>query len=151
MYITSLIANLVLLFLTSIVIQNGYSFRRDQCITYNIRRYFIKNNKKFEKIFGTKSYNPYKNNNEEKKPKLYDFLPDFHYIVFFSLLVFQIIIIITCFTMFFKDGESGSWDLVIILFVSCPIICSSTIYKSYFEKYLNIAGDLKKRSEPNEF
>lgn len=118
--------NAVLLLLNTIIINQGYGFRRDQYINMKIRKITLCGD--YEEIFGElyraddKSWN--------------NFLPDFHNIFFRFIVGFQIAVIILISIKDSLINFSGN-SFALILFVICVLLMlfSFCIKCCYYCKY----------------
>lgn len=125
--ITSIIVIAILLLLNVILLNLGYSFRRDQFINKKIREKYLDPNE-YENVFG-KLYNP------GNKPK-YDYLPDFYNIFFWFILGFQIFIFtITCCKENVLCFENNCMGFLLIMSDIILVLLSPCIYCCYYSKY----------------
>lgn len=122
----------ILVALTALILNIGYSYRRDQRVVYNIRKKLLGSD--FEKIFGTKNYKGH-----DKGP--FRFLPNFNFVLFNSLLLLQIGAVIILFVVLGwaqKEVAHNIWIKIplYMLILSPPIISLSFYFDYYYNKYV---------------
>jgi len=133
--ITSVIMLAILTLLIAIILNLGYSFRRDQHINKKIRLKYL--NGEYENIFG-KLYNSDNKN-------ICDFLPDFYKIFYWFILGFQIIIFFTtCCKDKILQFENNCFAFLILLLDFSLILVSVCLYFLTYRKYSDKLKDTKK-------
>jgi len=134
----------ILFFLTILVLDLGYAFRRDQFVVDNIRKKrYEESGKNIDKIFGEKSSNSNKSYFADRKEPC-DFLPNFYNLFYWLFFLSEIFIgIITIkkvvFIFIYKHSLLNCKNLIYLLlfFISCIIfiILSERFKRCYYKKY----------------
>jgi hypothetical protein len=133
-----IIAELILTMLATVILNTGYSFRRDQLVIYRIRLKYLKDG--YEDIFGKASFNP-------KNKTLSDFLPEFTRSFFIGIAILQILLLISflyairqfiCYPPF-----NCFWTLISNLLFFGPLLWTIFVYLNSFKKYYWIMTDTK--------
>ncbi len=126
-----LVAQFVIAILALLVLNIGYSFRRDQLVVFNLRQHYLANGE-YDEIFTKKSFNP-------KKLNFGNYLPGFNYIFFILLgfiqigLFFSFYFIIIQFhnlPIFFYE-----YSIAFYLLFLFPILLTIFHYFYYYYKY----------------
>jgi hypothetical protein len=129
---TYAIAEFILVLLGSLILNIGYSFRRDQKVNFNIRKYYLGEDL-YLKMFGDKSFDP-----TGKKLIFNSFLPGFN-LIFVSFIYFlQIILLVSLFVAInnWQNFTFGLWTKIIIyILILLPILLSAKYLHHYFSKY----------------
>ncbi|MFN8285817.1 MAG: hypothetical protein U0V74_03635 [Chitinophagales bacterium] len=128
----------ILVALTALILNIGYSYRRDQRVVYNIRKKLLGND--FEKIFGTKNYKGH-----DKGP--FRFLPNFNFVLFNSMLLLQLGAVIILFVVLgWAQNEVAEriWIKVPLyaLIIAPPLISLTFYFDYYYNKYVKNVRNL---------
>lgn len=127
----------ILVALSALILNIGYSFRRDQKVVFNIRKKLL--GKEFEAIFGKRNYR-----GNDKGP--FRFLPNFNFVLFNSLLMLQIGAVIVLFIVisWAEKCISNVAPFKYLLYAICispPLISLFFYYDYYQNKYVkNVKG-----------
>jgi len=126
-----LVAQIILGLLITLILNIGYSFRRDQMAVYNIRRKYL-GDAFIKEIFGTKSFNPH-------NQTIYVFLPEFNRNFVYAIAVIQALLLGSLLCFLHKAANYsflGDWDLTLFIFL--PFIWTFVVHDVYWEKYKRV-------------
>lgn len=129
---TFFISEFILVLLASLILNIGYSFRRDQKVIYNIRQYYLEN-ELYKTIFEEKSFNPM-----NKKLIFNSFLPGFN-LIFVCFIYFLQILLLASLIIAIENIKSISftfWGRIgFYCLIVSPILLSARYLQHYFKKY----------------
>jgi hypothetical protein len=125
---TYLIAQFILILLGSLIMNIGYTFRRDQLVNYNIRKHYL-GEELYEKTFGHRSFDP-----RNKGFVIRSFLPGFNLIFFSFIFVLQLLLWISVMIAFcnFKNLSHSLLCGILLIF---PWFISLRYFQHYYYKY----------------
>jgi hypothetical protein len=129
---TFVISEFILVLLASLILNIGYSFRRDQKVVYNIRQYYLES-ELYTTIFEKKSFNP-----TQKKLIFDSFLPGFN-LIFVCFIYFLQILLLVSLIIAVENIKSVSFTFWARIGFYCliisPILLSAKYLQHYFKKY----------------
>lgn len=128
------VAQIILIFLSTLILNIGYCFRRDQLIVYNIRKNVF-SEEEYSKLFGARANNPLNKG----------FLKD-SYLPTFNALFYRFIILVqtTLFIAMVIAQEASSPELLAfvhnhrityIYIIAFPLLINLSEYVRYYIKY----------------
>ena len=133
---TYFVSQIVLILLGSLILNIGYSFRRDQKVNYEIRKRFL-NKKLYQEVFGERSFNP-----SNKGLIFNSFLPGFNlifvsFIYFLQLVLLTSIFIASCYIEIFHCTFYSNVvkSIITIVLLIAPILLSARYLQHYYHKY----------------
>jgi hypothetical protein len=126
-----LVAQIILGLLITLILNIGYSFRRDQMAVRNIRIKYLGQDF-IKEIFGTKSFNPH-------DQTIYVFLPEFNRNFVYAIAVIQALLLGSLISflynaLHFSVGEH--WFLSV--FIVLPFIWTFVVHNIYWQKYKRV-------------
>ncbi len=125
LYGAYVIAQMIFVLLILVALNMGYNYRRDQTVNQNIRNYAINNNELIKNIFSTGGF-------DTKNLNAWDYLPGFHKIFYFFMLIVQILIWASV-LFYIHFGYAYNTIIACLLFIPIPI--SMMLYLIYYSKY----------------
>lgn len=134
---TLLISELILILLATVVLNIGYSFRRDQLVIFKLRKKAL--GKDYQGIFGTMSFDP-------RGLSFWDFLPEFNRMFFYGIFILQVSLL---FSFYIAFGRASCWEffswgsLAIYPLSFFTILWTIWLYSNYYKKYYWIMTDSK--------
>lgn len=124
---TASLVSLVFLLLNKLVLNYGYSFRRDQMINQRIRFKYLKKDG-YGEIFGEQ----YKADNKD----LMDYLPAFFSVFFWAIFMAQAILCISMFIlMIMSDCNNKCYSMLFFIIVLIALCTSFIFWRKGFSKY----------------
>jgi len=133
-----IVSELILTLLATVVLNIGYSFRRDQLVIYKLRKKAL--GKRYQDTFGSASFDP-------RGQNLWDFLPEFNRMFFFGICVLQIFLLTSFFVAL---GRAYCWPgtafASICLYITSifPVGWTFWLYNNYYKKYYWVMSDSTK-------
>lgn len=129
---TYAISQAVLVLLGSLIMNTGYTLRRDQKVVYNIRKHYL-GDSLHTQIFGTKSFNP-----SGKKLIYNSFLPGFN-LIFVSFIYFMQATLFVSIVVALRHMDNltlncWGWRFM-YLFSVLPLLVSAKYVHHYYNKY----------------
>jgi hypothetical protein len=126
-----MIAEIILGLLITLILNIGYSFRRDQIVVFNIREKYI-GPELYLKIFGNKSFDP------RNKP-VTTFLPEFNRNFVYAIAVIQFLLLgsLEYFLVIAKNYHFIAYGFISIL-ILLPFGWTFWVYRIYWKKYKNV-------------
>ncbi|MCR8561062.1 hypothetical protein KXD93_25620 [Mucilaginibacter sp. BJC16-A38] len=131
-----LISELILTLLATVVLNIGYSFRRDQLVIYKLRKATL--GEEYKDMFGTMSFNPSGQN-------FWDFLPEFNRMFIFGIATLQTLLLISFFIFTYHSVCWTAWAIwcriLVCLIALLPGLWTCWLYSNYYKKYYWIMSD----------
>jgi len=132
-----LISELILTLLATVVLNIGYSFRRDQLVIYKLRKKAL--GEHYQDTFGSASFDP-------RGQNFWDFLPEFNRMFFFGICVLQIFLLVSFFVALGRAcywPGFAPWPICLYVISVAPFIWTCWLYSNYYKKYYWVMSDTK--------